>query len=75
LIATTSQPQDSCHAADSIARRNLQAIELKIAALESLRNELSRMVDTCSKGRVAECRVLQVLADHDQCSAQDHVRL
>jgi DNA-binding transcriptional MerR regulator len=75
LIDMIGQPQDSCHAADSIARRNLQTIEFKIAALESLRSELRRMVDTCAKGRVKECRVLQVLADHDQCTVRDHVRL
>ncbi len=74
LIAMTASPQASCDAADSIARRNLQTIELKITALTTLKHELQRMVETCSKGSIAECRVLQVLSDHRQCAVHTHVR-
>jgi len=32
-----------------------------------LRAELERMVAECRGGRVAECRVIEVLADHELC--------
>jgi len=38
--------------------------EQRIAILQSLRGELKRMVRQCSGGRVATCRVIEVLADH-----------
>jgi hypothetical protein len=34
------------------------------AALLSLRSELERMISDCSCGRVAECRVIEVLASN-----------
>jgi DNA-binding transcriptional MerR regulator len=71
LLSLTAQPNNSCHEADSIARRHLQEVEQRIAKLDALRSELQRMVSECGHGRVCDCRVIQVLADHAQC-AHDH---
>jgi hypothetical protein len=36
------------------------------AAGVALRDELQRMIAACSRGRVAECRVIEVLADQSK---------
>lgn len=72
LIALAEEPQASCHAADSIALRHLADIDSKVARLTALRAEVARMVEQCAGGRVAECRVIEVLADHGQCSDPSH---
>jgi DNA-binding transcriptional MerR regulator len=71
LIDMSSKPQDSCHAADSIARAHLDRIRDRIAQLQLLQQEMERMVDECQHGRMCDCRVIEVLADHNHCRT-DH---
>ena len=71
LLAMTGKPQASCHEADSIALSHLAEVEARIASLTALRDELSRMISECSHGRICDCRIIEVLADHGQCAA-DH---
>ena len=40
---------------------------------EALKAELERMVPHCAGGRIADCRVIEVLGNHAYCSA-DHGR-
>lgn len=72
LLDMSGKPQASCHQADSIARNHLAEIDRRIASLTALRSELSRMVEECHHGRICDCRIIEVLADHSQCAA-DHV--
>ena len=72
LLAMTAEPQASCDRADSIARHHLTEIDRRIAQLTALRGELQRMVEECSGGRVCDCRVIEVLADHGQCQHENH---
>jgi DNA-binding transcriptional MerR regulator len=72
LLALTVQPQQSCHQADSIARHHLEEIEARIERLSALRDELQRMVEECGHGRVCECRIIEVIADHGQCRHDHH---
>ena len=67
LLDLSDNPGRSCEEADAIARRQLSRVEQGIRRLEALRTELSRMLDDCSGGRVAECRVIEVLRDHSEC--------
>ena len=71
LLALSEAPQSSCHEADSIAMRHLADIEERIRQLGSLRDELKRMVRECGHGRICECRIVEVIADHGQCR-HDH---
>jgi len=71
LLDLVDQPDRDCAEADRIATGHLLAVETKIAQLEALRAELSRMVGECRGGRASACRVLEVIADHSQC-ASDH---
>ena len=67
LLDLSDRPEQSCAQADSIASRQLKAVRDKIGRLRSLETELQRMVAECGHGCVAECRVIEVLADHDHC--------
>ncbi|MGA0594315.1 MerR family transcriptional regulator [Enterovirga sp. CN4-39] len=72
LLDMSAQPDGSCEEADEIARRHLGEVDRRIAKLSALRGELTRMISECGHGRVAECRVIQVLADHDMCEHDRH---
>lgn len=74
LLHLADQPERPCDRADVIARRHLADVETRIARLERLRNELVRMVEGCTHanegGVVAQCRVLETLADHAHCAGE-----
>lgn len=73
LLLLTDRPNQSCAAADEIARRHLSDIDERLAQLMQLKAELSRISRACSGGRsMGECRVIEALAGHDQCVG-DHV--
>ena len=63
LLSLQADPDPSCGAADRIASARLAEVEERIASLTALRAELRRMVEECACGRVAECRVIETLAD------------
>ncbi len=67
LLALQDNPHQSCAAADAIASARLIEVEQRIASLIALRAELERMVEGCAHGHVAECRVIEILADHGEC--------
>lgn len=71
LLALQDNPNQPCAEADSIAKAHLAEIEKRLSALAALREELQRMVAECASGRVAECRVIETLAD----SSHEHGRL
>ncbi len=64
LLGLSDDPNRSCEQADQIARAHLREVETRIASLTVLKTELERMVRQCGRGRIADCRVIEVLADH-----------
>ena len=72
LLALQDDPDQPCAAADTIARRQLEAVNRRMAQLDALRCELERMVEHCAQGSVADCRVIEVLGNHDLCLHPDH---
>ena len=72
LLALSTQPERSCAEVDAIARRHISELRRRIGQLEALGDELGRMVDECGHGRMCECRVIQVLADHRHCQHGQH---
>lgn len=72
LLDLSDAPDKACDAADLIARTQLRQVESRIVRLKALRRELKRMIDDCAGGRVANCRVIQILADHSECLSADH---
>lgn len=63
LLALQDDPNQSCAAADAIAKARLAEVDRRIAGLTALRTELRRMIAECACGRVADCRVIETLAD------------
>lgn len=63
-------PDTPCAHADDIAKRHLDEVEDKIAQLTGLKDELSRMVKQCSHGTISDCRVIEILSDHEHCLAE-----
>ncbi|MDF1720756.1 MAG: helix-turn-helix domain-containing protein [Minwuia sp.] len=72
LLDLSDNPGRSCDSADSIARHQLVEVERRLASLASLRQELSRMIENCAGGTVADCRVIETLADHANCISDRH---
>jgi DNA-binding transcriptional MerR regulator len=67
LLDLSDQPEHSCAAADAIARRHLAEINSRMKRLGALKREVRRMLDECAQGRIAECRVIDVLSHHEHC--------
>ncbi len=72
LLSLADRPDQPCEAVDRIARAQLRAVEERIERLSALRAELKRMLRRCSGGRIADCRVIEVLADHAWCPSDEH---
>jgi hypothetical protein len=58
-------PSQSCEEVDAIARRHIAEIDRRIEHLTTLRAELQRTVEECGRGKVCQCRVIEVLSDPD----------
>ncbi|MEQ8441290.1 MAG: helix-turn-helix domain-containing protein [Alphaproteobacteria bacterium] len=71
LLSLSDVPDQSCSAADSIARDQLVQVEQRLERLRILKLELERMIEQCDGGRIKDCRIIEVLGDHSQC-ATDH---
>lgn len=67
LLALADEPQRPCAEADAIAHAHLADIESKIGRLKLLRGEVKRMLGECARGRIRECRVIEILASHSKC--------
>ena len=72
LVALQDDPNQACGTADTIAKARLAEVEQRIRSLTALKAELEVMVEGCRHGRVATCRVIEVLADHGQCQHPHH---
>jgi hypothetical protein len=57
-----------------IAQARLAEVEQRIRGLLALKAELELMVEGCRHGKVCECRVIEVLADHDKSGLPPHTK-
>ncbi len=71
LLSLSDTPDQSCAAADQIAKAQLVAVRDRLARLHALESELERMIAQCAHGTIADCRVIEVLGKHDLCN-HDH---
>jgi DNA-binding transcriptional MerR regulator len=69
FLAMSRRDNEPCAKADEIARGHLAEVRRKIAMLRGLERELVRMTAECDHKTVAECRVIETLADHGKCSS------
>ena len=72
LLSLGDHPDQSCDVADGIAKAQLREVESRIERLQALKVELKRMVKQCRGGRISDCRVINVLADHALCISGEH---
>lgn len=72
LISLSDAPDQSCDAADAIAKTQLSEVNNRIQRLTALRHELQRMIEQCRCGSIADCRVFEVLSEHSLCETADH---
>ena len=72
LLTLQDDLNQPCATADAVAKARLVEVEQRIASLTALKAELETMIEGCRCGRLAECRVIEVLADHGQCMQAHH---
>lgn len=73
FLSLADDPDRPCEAADRIARAQLEAVECRIVRINSLKLELERMIEQYKGGPIAECRVIEGLADHTECLHENHI--
>ena len=62
LVALTSRRERSCRTVQRIAERHLEDVRQKLADLRRLEVALGALVESCAGGRIAECKILEALA-------------
>ena len=72
LLGLQDNPDQSCAVADAIASARLADVEHRIARLTALKTELLRMLDCTAHGRIDQCRVIEILGNHDECLHPAH---
>ena len=72
LLALADRPAASCEPVDGIVQEQLIEVDRRIAILNSIREELARMLTECDGGTVGRCRILEVLGDHSLCISHNH---
>jgi DNA-binding transcriptional MerR regulator len=72
LLRLADDPERPRDDADRIARTHLADVEHRPERLVAFRAELERMLARCDGGRIADCRVIEVLADHRHSRRLSH---
>jgi len=68
LISLGQHPDQPCSGAARIASDQLADVRARLARLQRLEVELTRIVAGCSgTGTLEKCHVMAALADHDHC--------
>lgn len=62
LLRLADKPEQPCAEVDGVARAHLQLVERKLADLEALRRELAGLIESCGRGDIADCRIVQALS-------------
>ncbi|MCE7999960.1 MAG: helix-turn-helix domain-containing protein [Rhodobiaceae bacterium] len=63
LLGLVDHPDQSCETVTEIAATQLNHVNQRISHLAALKGELERMIDSCNGGCVAQCRIVESLAD------------
>jgi Cu(I)-responsive transcriptional regulator len=67
LLALADERDRPCDAVDRIAGSHLAEVERKISDLAVMRDELARVIGSCRKGTVADCRIIDTLGPRERC--------
>ena len=69
LLELSQHPDKPCNDAHNIAVQHLEDVQGKIAKLRRLEKELKR-ISKCEAGNIADCAVIETLADHGLCETE-----
>ncbi|WP_108125791.1 MerR family transcriptional regulator [Saccharospirillum mangrovi] len=72
LLQLSNHVDEPCQQADQLAAQQLSEVRSRIARLQALEQELEAMVGHCTDGRVANCKVIEVLSNHALCLHDVH---
>ena len=72
LLALQADPDQPCDGADAMAEARLAEVERRIASLVALKGELVAMLAACRCQHIGDCRVIEVIGDHNQCTHSHH---
>lgn len=70
MLDLSGHPEAPCEDIDALVGARLSEIDERLARLSRLRGELAEMLRSHRHGKVADCRILQVMHDHDKCSTE-----
>jgi DNA-binding transcriptional MerR regulator len=59
-----------CADVDALVQDHLTEVDDRIARLTRLRTELAGMLSSHHHGTVADCRIVEVLSDHEECGTE-----
>ena len=66
LIGLADRSGQSCDEVDAIARSHLVEVDRKIADLRALKRQLTNVVESCGRGVVEDCKILEALSPKQQ---------
>lgn len=69
LLNLSQHPEKPCHDAHNIAVQHLADVQERISKLKRLERELKRL-SKCGAGNIADCAVIETLADHGLCETE-----
>jgi DNA-binding transcriptional MerR regulator len=61
LLALSDDRFQPCAAVDAVASTHLRETDRKIRDLKALRGELARVLASCGRGSVGECKIIETL--------------
>lgn len=72
LLEFASHPERPCETVTRVAQAHLEDVKRRISRLTALKAELERMIMQCRGDRVADCRIIETLADPSHRHFIDH---
>lgn len=70
MLALAARREAPCARVDAIVEQHLAEVDQRIEQLTRLRGELAGMLSDCHHGTVGQCRIVEVLSDHDRCACE-----
>jgi DNA-binding transcriptional MerR regulator len=70
MLRIAGHKEAPCADLDELVRGRLAEVDDRIARLTALRAELSGMLESHHHGTIGECRVVEVLSDHENCTSE-----
>jgi DNA-binding transcriptional MerR regulator len=67
MLRLSRHREAPCADVDAVVAEHLAEVDARIDRLTRLRTELASMLSDCHHGTVADCRIVEVLSDHEEC--------